>query len=186
MMELVWPAAAYLDSFKDALARGWSPDSLGGADAAREELAEVEADPVAYLAAQIDRDALGSPIKLPDGSLVPHLPGLRRWMWDDGFCGIVGLRWQRGTTDLLSYCLGHIGDSVVPWKQRQGHATAALGRVLQDAKREGLPFVVVTTDVVNLASQRVIAANGGILVEAFEKPAAHGGAPRLRFRIDLG
>jgi predicted acetyltransferase len=50
---------------------------------------------------------------------------------------------------------------------------------------EEIKAVELTTDVVNLASQRVITANGGVLVEEFTKPAAYGGAPSLRFRIFL-
>ncbi|MEO8935664.1 MAG: GNAT family N-acetyltransferase [Burkholderiaceae bacterium] len=184
-MQLVWPAEAYLEGMRDALARGWSPDSQRGTEAAREELALIDADPPGYLAAQVDREARGAPIRMPDGSLMPRLPGYRRWIWDGVFCGIVGLRWQPGTTDLPPYCLGHVGYSVVPWQQRRGHATRALGLILDDARDEGLPFVTVTTAVDNLASQRVIAANGGVLVEAFDQPPEHAGAPSLRYRIAL-
>ena len=184
-MELVWPASAYLDRFRDALVRGWSPDSQRGDDGARDELETLDADPGQYLAAQVDREALGPPIKLADGSFAERLPGYRRWMWDGDFCGIVGLRWQRGSTELPPHCLGHIGYSVVPWKRRRGYATAALGLMLRHAKDEGLPFVIVTTDPANVASQRVIEVNGGVLLDTFVKPAAQGGAMGLRYRIDL-
>jgi hypothetical protein len=33
----------------------------------------------------------GSPIKLPNGTTVPRPPGSRRWLWDDEFCGSIGL-----------------------------------------------------------------------------------------------
>ncbi len=184
MTQLVWPAAAYLEGLRDALARGWSPDNLRP-EAAHEELAAIDADPAAYLAAQVDREAKGAPIRMPDGSVAARLPGFRRWIWDGEFCGLIGLRWQRGTTDLPPYCLGHIGYAVVPWKRRLGHATRALALTLDAARDEGLPFVIVTTDETNVASQRVIVANGGTLVERFDKTDLHGGAPSLRYRIDL-
>lgn len=120
---------------------------------------------------------------LPDGSTVPRLPGYHRWMWDGEFCGSIGFRWQRGTTELPPYCLGHIGFSVVPWKRRRGYATRALELLLPAARQEGLAYVELTTDADNVASQRVIAANGGKLVEEFRKPAVYGGAESLRFRI---
>ena len=41
----------------------------------------------------------------------------------------------------------------------------------------------LTTDATNVASQRVITANGGKLVEEFRKPAVYGGAESLRYRI---
>jgi predicted acetyltransferase len=49
----------------------------------------------------------------------------------------------------------------------------------------GLPFVELTTDVTNIASQRVILANAGVLFEEFTKPESPGGAPGLRYRIRL-
>jgi hypothetical protein len=36
-----------------------------------------------------------------------------------------------------------------------------------------------------MPSQRVIEANGGVLVERFIKPASLGGMPGLRYRINL-
>jgi predicted acetyltransferase len=54
------------------------------------------------------------------------------------------------------------------------------------ARAEGLDHVVITTDLDNLPSQRVIVANGGVLVEQFRKPAQYGGKESLRYRIDTG
>jgi len=44
----------------------------------------------------------------------------------------------------------------------------------------------LTTDPANIASQRVIEASGGKLIERFYKAAAYGGHEALRFRIALG
>lgn len=83
------------------------------------------------------------------------------------------------------HCLGHIGYAVVPWKQRRGYATRALHELLRDAKAEGLRYVVITTAPDNVASQRVIEANGGVFVEEFITPSALGGRPALRYRVNL-
>jgi predicted acetyltransferase len=183
-MHLVWPSAEYLASYTDALRQGWSPDNLRP-EAAQEELERISADVPQFLAEQVDREAKGPPIVLGDGSAARRLPGYRRWMWDGDFCGVIGFRWQPGTTELPPYCLGHIGFSVVPWKRRRGYASQALAMLLPEVRQEGLPYVELTTDVSNIASQRVILANGGRLVERFNKPAYHGGAESLRFRIYL-
>ena len=182
-MHLVRPSEAHLTSYVGALARGWSPDNLRGPAAAAEELDLIEADPAAFLAGLDDREAKGPPIHLPDGSPVARLPGFHRWMWDGEFAGSIGFRWRPGTTDLPPYCLGHIGYGVVAWKQRRGYATRALALLLPMAKQEGLPFVEITTDVDNVASQRVILANGGILAEEFIRPLAFDSTPGLRYRI---
>jgi len=116
-LRLVWPAAQYLDGYVHALRHGWSPDNLRP-QRASEELARIAEDPQGFVSQQVDREASGPPITLPDGSAVPRLPGYYMWMWDREFCGTIGFRWQPGTTDLLPYCLGHVGYSVVPWKRR--------------------------------------------------------------------
>ena len=183
-MELVWPAAPYLPGYVHALEQGWSPDNLRP-QAAAEELVRIAQDPARFLSEQVDREAKGPPVILPNGSTVLRLPGYSQWMWDGEFCGAIGFRWQPGTTDLPPYCLGHIGYSVVAWKRQRGYATRALQLLLPDARDEGLEFVVLVTDADNLPSQRVIEANGGELIERFRKPADYGGAEALRFRILL-
>jgi predicted acetyltransferase len=184
-MKLVWPSREYLPSYVAALKRGWSPDNIRGGVAAQEELERIAANPDAFLASLVDKEAAGAPITLLDGTTVPRLPGYRRWLWDGEFCGSIGLRWQRGTEALPPHCLGHIGYAVVPWKQRRGYATRALRELLQEAKAEGLRHVVITTEPDNVASQRVIQANGGVLVEEFITPSALGRRRALRYRVDL-
>ena len=184
-LHLITPGPEHLPSYIAALERGWSPDSSRGAEAAREELDKVAGDPVAFLDGIVDKEARGPPVTMPDGSTVARLPGFRQWMWDGEFCGAIGLRWQRGTHALPPHCLGHIGYGVVPWKQRLGYATQALRAMLPLARAEGLEYVEITTDPANVASQKVILANGGVLIEHFIKPAQFGSKPGLRFRILL-
>jgi predicted acetyltransferase len=181
-MDLVWPAAQYLPGYVHALRQGWSPDNLRP-QAAWDELARIAEDADRFLSEQIDKEAKGPSITLPDGSTVPRLPGYSLWMWDGEFCGSIGFRWQPGTTELPPYCLGHVGYSVVPWKRQRGYATHALQLLLPHARAEGLAYIELTTDVDNRASRRVIEANGGTLIERFHKPVVYGGAESLRFRI---
>jgi predicted acetyltransferase len=182
---LIWPHAAYLPGYLAALERGWTPSNMNGAVVAREEQERIRADAAGFVASLVDRNPAGRTVALPDGSRVARLPGYRKWIWDGEFCGSIGLRWQHGTSALPDYCLGHIGYGVVPWKRRRGYATQALRQILQDARAEGLALVEITTQPDNLASQRVITANGGVLVERFVTIAALGGLEELRYRIDL-
>ena len=99
VMELRWPDALLLDSYTDALRRGWSPDTMRQ-EAAAQELTRIERDVAAFLRSLVDREAAGPLIPLPDGSLGERLPGYRKWMWDGEFCGSIGLRWQPGTSAL--------------------------------------------------------------------------------------
>src|SRR5258705_7847897 len=185
MIEIVKPTLEHLPSYKAALERGWSPDNVRLEETTREQLAAIEADPAAFLTSLDDPEAKGGPITLPDGTTVPRLPGFRRWIWDGEAVGSIGFRWQPGTSALPSHVLGHIGYAVVPWKRRRGYATRALALMLVEARREGLDYVELTTDPDNETSQKVIAANGGRLIERFQATDAYGGKVELRFRIDL-
>ena len=184
-MELVWPAAQYLAGYIHALEQGWSPDNQRP-EAAAEQLARIAKDPARFLSEQVDREAKGPPVILPDGRAIPRLPGYSQWMWDGEFCGSISFRWQPGTTELPPYCPGHIGYSVVPWKRRRGYATRALKLLLPQAIAEGLPYLQIVADADNIASQRVIESNGGKLIERFRKSAADGAVDSLRFGIWLG
>jgi predicted acetyltransferase len=184
-MKLVWPAAEYLSGYVDALEKGWSPDNRRP-EAAQEDLARIADDPAQFLAEQVDREAKGPKVILPDGRQVPRLPGYSQWMWDGEFCGSISFRWQPGTTELPPYCLGHIGYSVVPWKRRRGYASRALGLIITQAKEEGLPYLEIVTDAGNVASQKVIAANGGKLIGQYGKTEEQGETEHLRYRIFFG
>ena len=182
-LRLVRPAAEHLPQYVAALEAGWSPDNIRRAVAAAEELGKIRTDPTAFLAQLDDPAALGGPITLGDGRVVPRLPGYRRWMWDGELCGSIGFRYQPGASELPDYVLGHIGYGVVPWKRGQGVATTALALLLAAIKPLGLRYVYLTTDPDNGTSQRVIQRNGGVFVEEFEASAY--GKTELRWRIDL-
>src|SRR6185312_1559226 len=184
-MELVVPSLDRLDTYADALRRGgYFPDNIRREASAKEELAKIAADPAAFIASLDDREGMGGPITLPDGSHVKRLPGYRRWIWDDGLFGHIGFRWQPGTSALPPYVLGHIGYAVVPSKRGRGYATQALAQLLPEARKEGLTHVELTTDTDNIPSQKVISANGGTVIERFVSDA-HGSGEMLRWRIVL-
>jgi predicted acetyltransferase len=179
-LQLVEPSLEYLAAYAEALGRGWSPNNIR--DVSAEQLAAIRTDGPAFLASLLGQDGT---ITLPDGTQIPKLPSRVRWMWDGEFAGQIGLRWQPGTDALPSHVLGHFGYAVVPWKRRRGYATEALRMMLDDARAVGLSSVEITADKGNVASCRVIEANGGRFVEEFVEPH-YGEDVRLRYRIDLG
>jgi predicted acetyltransferase len=88
--------------------------------------------------------------------------GTYLWMVDDDeVVGRISLR--HSLTPWLLEVAGHVGYAVRPGARRRGHATRALGLVLPVAAARGLERVLVTCDVDNVGSRRVIEANGGVL-----------------------
>jgi predicted acetyltransferase len=184
-IELLRPTTALLPSYVFALKTGWSPDNVRKEIAAREQLHAIEVNAEAFVDGLDDPTASGGPIPLADGSTVARLPSIVRWIWDGDVSGAIGFRWQVGTAELPPNVLGHIGFSVVPWKRGNGYARQALSLMLGEAKQQGLAYVELTVDLENIASQRVIAACNGVLIERFRKTAAYGFAESLRYRIAL-
>lgn len=171
------PSMAELPGYAAALNMGWSPDNVRTAEAARDHPEMIAEDAAGFVDSLDDQDAKGDPVRLADGSLAPRLPGFTRWTWDGEFCGSIGRQWQRGTC--------HIGFAIVPWKRCRAYAKQALALMLPEAEQRGLIHVDLTTDLANIASQKVILACGGRLMERFTRPAAYGDAEGLRFRIEL-
>ena len=67
-------------SYQQALERGWSPDNVRGEVARLEELRAIAADPGAFLAAMVDREAAGALDHDARRHEVRRLPGYRKWM----------------------------------------------------------------------------------------------------------
>jgi predicted acetyltransferase len=76
------------------------------------------------------------------------------------YLGRISLR-HRLTKRLLEVG-GHIGYDVRPSARRQGHATAMLRAVLPLARAMGIDPALLTCDIDNVGSRRVIEANGGV------------------------
>lgn len=182
---LMRPSVGRLNGVVAALETGWSSDGLQNSDRTKAELACIATNPATYIAMLDNRGARHSPVRLPDGSIIPRLPGYHLWIWDGTYCGNISIRWQPDTAALPPTCLGHIGYAVVPWKRNRGYATTALRLMLKNASAQQLPYAEITTDPDNIASRKVIERNGGRFIEVFAKPTALGGTPCLRYRICL-
>lgn len=185
-MELVQPSLDRLGSYLEALERGWSPDNLRP-EAGAEHLRAAREDAARFVASLTDVEARGAPVRLPDGTRVARLPGYVLWMWDgEGFAGSINFRWQPGTERLPPHVMGHVGYAVVPWKRRRGYATRALALMRERVRAQGLRYADITCDVDNVASCKVVMANGGFPAGRFRKPESWGGTESLRLRWYTG
>ena len=93
------------------------------------------------------------------------VPCTHLWLVDGSeYLGRLAIR--HALTDWLRQVGGHIGYEVRPTARRQGHATRMLAVGLPVAASLGIDPVLITCDVDNIASRRVIEANGGQLEES--------------------
>jgi predicted acetyltransferase len=171
---LVPPSLAKLPQYIDALRRGWSPSTTR--DVSGEQLDLYRQGPAVLLAELTRQD--GTVLQV-DGRRLPRLPSRIFWIWDGAFCGAINLRFVPGSEDLPRHVSGHVGYAIVPWKQRRGYATRALALILPVARAAGLARVLVTCDVDNEGSRKVILANGGVPAETLPHEPT-----KLRFWID--
>lgn len=137
---------------------------------------EARSDPEAYLR-RLELDALGKDLR-------PGSVACTTWWLIDEEQNILGESRLKHTLNRELFIFGgHIGYRVRPDMRRRGYANRLLGMTLEKARQRGLQRVLVTCDDDNLASARVIEANGGILENRLQPP----GMLKLvrRYWIDL-
>ncbi|GDY34092.1 GNAT family N-acetyltransferase [Gandjariella thermophila] len=112
----------------------------------------------AYLravAAKADPDAPRPPGRVPE-TLLWYVNG-------SNYLGRISIRHR--LTSQLRKIGGHIGYDVAPAERRRGHARRMLALALPFAHRLGIDPALVTCNVENMASRKVIERNGGVLAE---------------------
>jgi predicted acetyltransferase len=90
-----------------------------------------------------------------------HVPSTHLW-WVDGDDFLGRLHIRHRLNPFLREEGGHIGYHIVPPARGRGHATAMLHAALPVAAQLGLDCVLITCDVENVGSRKVIEANGGL------------------------
>ncbi|CZF81923.1 Acetyltransferase (GNAT) family protein [Grimontia celer] len=91
-----------------------------------------------------------------------YVPCSHFWLMDSeqNILGAIRVR-HHIDNDFLALECGHIGYDIAPSHRRKGHGTTMLKLALPRAKSLGISKVLITADEDNLASQKVIQANGG-------------------------
>ena len=164
MPELVPPTTELHASFLEALAEFRAEGRLGPGDSTglgqdwRDGIPGLD-DPAGF-AAYVDRvraRALpGTP--RPTG----YVPDTILWFRDGAtFLGRISIRHE--LNEVLRDVGGHIGYDVRPSARRRGHATEMLRQAKPVAQSLGIDPALVTCDVANIGSRKVILANGGVL-----------------------
>jgi predicted acetyltransferase len=158
MPELLAPGVAVHRSFLNAL------EEFGPEGWYREVDPVALADPGAF-AAYVDGLVAQTRPETPRPQ--GWVPTTHLWYVDgDEYLGRISVR--HGLTDWLLAVGGHIGYDVRPTARRRGHATRMLALALPVAQSLGVDPALVTCDVDNIASRRVIEGNGGKLENTSE------------------
>jgi predicted acetyltransferase len=104
------------------------------------------------------------------------------WLVDDEwFIGKVEIRHR--LTDTLRRRGGHVGYAIRPSARRRGHGRMAMWQALGPCRDLGLHKVLVTCDVTNEASRRIIVGCGGVLEDVVRLPDREVGT--MRYWIDV-
>lgn len=98
---------------------------------------------------------------------------------------IVGrLSLRHCLNDFLRRIGGHIGYGVIPSQQRRGYATAMLTQALPLCAKLGIERALVTCDVDNIGSQKVVEKCGGVFESVTDDPDLE--IQKRRYWIDTG
>ena len=90
---------------------------------------------------------------------------------NDKLVGVFSLKFE--LTDYLLNFGGHIGYAVRPSERNRGLATQILRQGLEMAKNRGFSKVLCVCDDDNIASEKVILKNGGVLEDTRYDPEEH-------------
>lgn len=96
--------------------------------------------------------------------LAPGLvPSSVFWTIKDGATLVGEIRLRHELSPNLEHHGGHIGYQIRPSQRRNGYGTRQLALCLDEARKLGLNRVMITCDVDNIGSAKIIEHNGGIL-----------------------
>jgi predicted acetyltransferase len=162
MPELVEPTVAVRASFLAAMQEFADEGRAGDASMVGRDLAEwgdrwtTDEGFAAYVAGVVRDRQEDTPRRSG------WVPSTTLW-WVDGTAYLGRIAIRHRLTPTLREVGGHIGYDVRRSARRRGHATAMLAAALPVAAALGIDPALVTCDDTNVASRKVIEANGGVL-----------------------
>ena len=164
---------AYVQALREGFRRGDQAAMKPGA------IDKIEADFDTFLAELTKQTG---DILLANGELIPRVPQDMCWLVDgETFIGETGIRYR--LNDWLIQIGGHVGYGIRPTFQRRGYGKLILKLALDRLRQSGVDRALVTCYDHNVASAKVIEANGGMLENLIDDP--RGGGKSRRYWIDL-
>lgn len=156
-LRLVTPHARFRESFLDAMREF---RDAGEDDELPASIEVIKADFPGF----VDRT-----LEFAANPLGTFVPQSKFWITlGDTYVGRLDIRHR--LNDNLRLFGGHIGYDIRPSMRRRGFGTRALAIGLAEARKLGIDRVLVTCSEHNIASRKIIEANGGVLEDAIETP----------------
>jgi predicted acetyltransferase len=166
---LISPNARFKESYLAALREYHSE----GRDVDR-SISEIESDFDGFLEKEKGKTRGEN---LPAG----YVPQTEYWLVDgDEYVG--GLVIRHRLNEHLLQIGGTIGYAIRPSKRKQGYGKLILKLGLEKTKEMGMDKVLLTCDVTNEGSRKIIEGNGGVLENVVSNP---GFPDKARFWIDI-
>ncbi len=151
MLKLIQPSVDYKASF---IAAAWEFKAEGLWRYADMDIDDVAARFGEFVQSWLDHEKVAP---RPD-----WVPETILWGVDDSeFVGRISIRHM--LTESLREFGGHIGYEVRPSKRRMGYGTGMLRLALPEVLSLDINPVMITCDVTNIGSRKIIEANGGVL-----------------------
>ncbi len=164
--QLVLPDVRYENSYRAAIAE------YKEAGSPKEHFEEPHEE-FEHFVAKIRSKAQGE--NLPAG----FVPQTDYWLVDgEEYIGSLSIRHK--LTDHLREVGGHIGYGIRPSKRKMGYGKLILKLGLEKAKKMGIEKALLTCDVTNEGSRKIIEGNGGVLENTVPNP---GSPDKARFWI---
>ena len=161
MPELILPTERLAASFAEAV-REFIAEGRGGPDDRTllgrliQELGPPD-EPRPWVADVVAHERTLTTDPPPD-----FVPCTTYW-WTEGETYLGRINRRHHLNENLREIGGHIGYDIRPSERRRGHATAMLAAALPLVAALGVEKALVTCDVENTASRKVIERNGGVL-----------------------
>lgn len=150
-MELVSPSEIYQDDFLKFV------EDFENNDPENAEFYSEASVCFSHYVSTLNDQALG--LNLPKF----YVPCSHFWLLTESkaIAGVIRVR-HRIDNEFLSLEAGHIGYDIAPGFRRKGMGKVMLSLALKEAKFLGLTKVLITADEDNIASRKIIEANGGV------------------------
>lgn len=176
-MALALPSMQFKDSFIEAVKEFQNDDDYTTRSQwyRRIVISELEANFESFVAGELNQ---AKEENLEEG----RVPCSQYWLVEDGkFIGRVSVRHR--LNERLMTIGGHIGYDIRPSMRGRGYGNKILELALAKAKELGIERALVTCDLRNIASRKIIEKNGGVLENQIPNPEMDSDA--LRFWIEI-